>query len=369
MTSSAPDESPGRILLVEDDPVTAHFMVHVLGVRGGFDVVHTPDPAAALTHASSGDWDLVLTDVELPGMTGLELVQKLRRAAPGVPVAVVTAHEAADVGMRDLRREADEFLQKPVRPAQLREIAAALVARGRAARGEPPAAPPAAEPSPTAGAPPTAPPAVLAIGAHPGDVEIGAAGTLLGHRGAGSAVSILTLTRGARDAAGQPATGEPEMAALALGATLYLQDLPDSQVGTGDQCADAVGEVLRSVRPAVIYTHSVHDENPDHRSVHRAVLAAARDVGEIYCFQSPSATIGFHPGRTVGIDRQLDRKLLAIGAFPSQPEARDCLEGNLIKLTASYWSRFGGGRHAEAFEVIRGAGPDAGTGPAAPGPR
>jgi CheY-like chemotaxis protein len=354
MTSSAPDEAPARILLIEDDAVTAHFMVHVLGVRGGFDVVHTPDPVAALAQASSGDWDLVLTDAELPGMTGLELVQELRRALPGVPVAVVTAHEAADAAMRDLRREADEFLQKPVRPVQLREIAAALVARGRAARGAPPAAEEAA------------PPVVLAIGAHPGDVEIGAAGALLGHRGAGSAVSILTLTRGARDAAGQPAAGEPEMAALALGATLYLEDLPDSQLGAGDRCADAVGKVLRSVRPTVIYTHSVHDQNPDHRSVHRAVLAAAGDVGQIYCFQSPSATIGFHPGRTVGIDRQLDRKLLAVGAFPSQPEARDCLAGNLIELTASYWSRFGPGQHAEAFEVIRGAGPDAGTGPAAP---
>jgi LmbE family N-acetylglucosaminyl deacetylase/ActR/RegA family two-component response regulator len=361
MTSSAPDQAPGRILLVEDDAVTAHFMVHVLGARGGFDVVHTPDPAAAIAHASSGDWDLVLTDVELPGMTGLELLQELRRVAPGVPVAVVTAHEAADTAMRDLRRQADQFLQKPVRPGPLREIAAALVASGRAERARAGrAAAPTAEP--------TAPPAVLAIGAHPGDVEIGAAGTLLSHRRAGAAVSILTLTRGARDAAGQAAAGEPELAALALGATLYLQDLPDGQIGSGGRCADAIVEVLRSVRPAIIYTHSVHDQNPDHCHVHRAVLAAARDVSQIYCFQSPSATIDFHPGRTVGIDGHLDRKLLAVGAYPSQPEARDCLEAHLVELTASYWSRFGDGRHAEAFEVVR-AGPDAGTGPAALGPR
>jgi LmbE family N-acetylglucosaminyl deacetylase/ActR/RegA family two-component response regulator len=360
MTSSAPDGAPGRILLVEDDAVTAHFMVHVLGARGGFDVVHTPDPVAALAHASSGDWDLVLTDVELPGMTGLQLLQELRRAAPGVPVAVVTAHEAADAAMADLRRDADEFLQKPVRPAALREIAATLIARGRAARAVPPAAQRPAEP--------TAPPVVLAIGAHPGDVEIGAAGTLLGHRGAGCEVSILALTRGARDAAGQAAAGEPELAALALGATLYLQDLPDSQIASSDRCAEAIGEVLQSVRPAVIYTHSWHDQNPDHRSVHRAVLAAARDAGQIYCFQSPSATIDFHPGRTVSIDRHLERKLLAVGAFPSQPEARHCLDRNLIELTASYWSRFTDGQHAEAFEVAR-AGPDAGTGPAARGPR
>jgi two-component system, NtrC family, response regulator HydG len=131
---NAHDESPGRILLIEDDAVTAHFMVHVLGKRGGFDVVHAADPVSALAQARSQSWDLVLTDVELPGMTGLELLQELRRACPGVPAAVVTAHKAADVTMRDLRDQADEFLEKPIQPDRLRDVVTALVANGRAGR-------------------------------------------------------------------------------------------------------------------------------------------------------------------------------------------------------------------------------------------
>lgn len=133
------DESPGRILLVEDDGVTAHFMVHVLGQRGGFDVRHAPDPASALEQARSQTWDLVLTDAELPGMTGLELLEELRRACPGVPVAVVTAHQATDVTMRDLKAQADEFLEKPIQPDRLRDIVTSLVARGRAERPAGPA--------------------------------------------------------------------------------------------------------------------------------------------------------------------------------------------------------------------------------------
>jgi DNA-binding response OmpR family regulator len=128
------DESAGRILMVEDDAVMAHFMTHVLARRGGFEVSHTPDPAIALERARAQSWDLVLTDVELPGMTGLELLQELRRACPGVPVGVVTAHKATEVTMRDLRDQADQFLEKPIQPDRLQEAVTALVAAGRAAR-------------------------------------------------------------------------------------------------------------------------------------------------------------------------------------------------------------------------------------------
>src|ERR1035437_2715955 len=97
MTSTEHDQRAGRILLVEDDAVAAHFALHVLGKRGGFDITHTTDPAVALRHVSSAAWDLVLTDAELPGMTGLEFLSALRRLSPDLPVAVITAHESAQI--------------------------------------------------------------------------------------------------------------------------------------------------------------------------------------------------------------------------------------------------------------------------------
>jgi CheY-like chemotaxis protein len=80
-----------RILLVEDDPDAALFATHVLTRRGGCDVTHTPDPVVALTLAADQPWDLVLTDLDLPAMSGLELLAALRRAVPGLPVVLVTA--------------------------------------------------------------------------------------------------------------------------------------------------------------------------------------------------------------------------------------------------------------------------------------
>src|ERR1022692_3148499 len=156
------------------------------------------------------------------------------------------------------------------------------------------------------------------------------------------------------------------MAALALGATLFHEDLQDTRIGEGDPTIGAITNVVEAVRPTVIYTHSLHDVHQDHRNTHRAAMVAAREVGRVYCFQSPSATVDFRPTRFVTIDEQLERKLMAIQAFASQAQVRAYLKPDLIQSTARYWSRYGDGLYAEAFEVIRdaaAAGQPAGSAP------
>ena len=61
----------------------------------------------------------------------------------------------------------------------------------------------------------------------------------------------------------------------------------------------------------------------------------------------------FRPGRFVAIDSDLDRRIVAIGAFAAQTPVRGYLDEDLIRSTARYWSRFGDSSYAEAFEVIR----------------
>lgn len=334
MSGASQPEAPARILVVEDDPEAAAYVLHVLRNRGGFEASHIADPAAALERARAERWDLVLTDVEMPGMTGIELLEAVREITPQLPVAVYTAHPSVDYAVRALRNKADEFLEKPVRPDKLVETVTALVAKGRAARE-------AARQS------------VLAIGAHPDDVEIGAAGTLAMHRRLGHEVSILTLSRGARGGTEDTRAGESRKAAEVIGATLYHEDLQDTSIREGDPTIGVISRIVETVRPTVIYTHSPHDVHQDHRNTHRAALVAVRQVGRVYCFQSPSATVDFRPTRFVAIDEQLDRKLQAIDAFASQVEIRAYLEPDLIESTARYWSRYCEGRFAEPFEVIR----------------
>jgi LmbE family N-acetylglucosaminyl deacetylase/CheY-like chemotaxis protein len=337
MTTIDPAAPRGRILLVEDDFEAASFAIQVLAVRNGFEVVHTADPAAALRLASSEPWDLVLTDVEMPGMTGIELLESLRQADPYLPVAVVTAHATVDIAIGALRNRADDFQEKPLRPARLVAMATDLIAKGRAARL-------------------ARRQVVLAIGAHPDDVEIGASGALAAHREMGHDIAILTMCRGARGGAEHTRAGESELAARILGARLYLEDLADTRISEGDPTIGIISRVIGEVRPTVIYTHSIHDVHQDHRNTHRAAMVAAREVDRVYCFQSPSATVDFRPTRFVSIDSHLDAKMRAIDAFSSQTAVRAYLEPDLISATARYWSRFAEGRYAEAFEVIRDGG-------------
>jgi CheY-like chemotaxis protein len=134
MSATSPEVTRGRILLVEDDPEAALFAVHVLTKRAQFDVTHTADPAVALELAAGEQWDLVLTDLELPGMTGLELLHALRQAAPALPVAVVTANVPTGTTHEALLSEADSYLSKPLRIDQLISTATDLIRNGRKTR-------------------------------------------------------------------------------------------------------------------------------------------------------------------------------------------------------------------------------------------
>jgi CheY-like chemotaxis protein len=116
-----------RILVVEDDPDAATFFRHVLVSRCGYDVTHTADPAMALSLATREPWDLLLTDLHLPGMTGLELLAAVRSARPALPVVMVTAHDPAL--LRLPCGFPDALLHKPVPSIQLAAIIASLITR------------------------------------------------------------------------------------------------------------------------------------------------------------------------------------------------------------------------------------------------
>jgi two-component system, NtrC family, response regulator HydG len=333
MEASEPGQR-GRILLIDDDAALGGYLTRVLRGRGGFDVTHELDSVSALQRIETEQWDLLITDIELPGMTGLELLERVRQLEPDLPVAVLTGHPTVDYAVSALRSSAAEFLQKPIAAGDLIAKATELVEAGRLAR--------------SAGRE-----TVLAIGAHPDDVEIGAAGTLLVHKAAGDIVAILTLSRGARGGDQDQRARESREAAGIIGARLFLDDLEDTHIPEGSPTIDVIDQVVAEIQPTVVYTHSLHDVHQDHRNTHRAAMVACRRVGRVYCYQSPSATVDYRPTHFVTIDGHIGRKLKAIDAFGSQTGVRDYLEPDLISSTARYWSRYCGGSHAEPFEAIR----------------
>lgn len=330
MADSTPAASRGRVLVIDDDKVFGLWATKVLESRG-FVVQHVLEPMSGIKAIESEPWDVVITDVEMPRMSGIEFLERVRRLEPALPVVVVTAHPTVDRAVAAMRQPGTDFVHKPVTAEDFAAKVSGLVAQRK------PAAVAANQ-------------SVLAIGAHPGDVEIGAAGALLGHRAAGLEVTILTMSAPAGNGAGADAGPQ---AAGALGTRLALGDLVSPGSAGANPSGAALDRVVAETQPAVLYTHSIHDDDPDHRSAHLAAMAAARRIGRVYCFQSPSATIDFRPTHFVPIDDQLGGKLRAVGAFTGHDEVRAFLEPDQVTSTALYWARYCQAQHAEAFEVIR----------------
>ncbi len=128
----------GRILLVEDEPVLREIAQRVL-VRAGFDVTAAADPGEAIIAAETGPepFDLLLTDVVMPGMRGPELARRLRNSRPELRVLLASGYAEEIV---DSDRHEDPLLPKPFSPETL--LAAVDAVLGPAARV---VAPPEAE--------------------------------------------------------------------------------------------------------------------------------------------------------------------------------------------------------------------------------
>jgi len=175
---------------------------------------------------------------------------------------------------------------------------------------------------------------VLAIGAHPDDVELGCGATLAKLARQGRRVGILHLTRGEAGTRGtaEERLAEAERAAAALGAAeLAFLDCGDGSLRTGPDEEDALIEVLRTWRPDLLLTPTPHDRHPDHGRAHRLAEAAAFYAGLAgrapQCGPAPHRPAvvfsymqhdGFQPSFVVDVSADWQTKVEALRAYRSQ---------------------------------------------------
>lgn len=111
------DMSPARILVVDDDKTVAEVLERYLE-RAGYDVVYAADGMAALAAVDEHPPDLVVLDLMLPGLDGLEVCRRLRRTTP-VPVIMLTALGEETDRIAGLEVGADDYVTKPFSPREL----------------------------------------------------------------------------------------------------------------------------------------------------------------------------------------------------------------------------------------------------------
>lgn len=127
MTDSAARRDARRILLVDDDPDSLEGMRSLL-VAWGYEVETAEDGRAALDKVGVIHPSVVITDVFMPEMNGLELLEAVRRDEPAIPVIVLTAQVSSEARRRAVEHGASfAFLPKPVDAAKLKTLLASAL--------------------------------------------------------------------------------------------------------------------------------------------------------------------------------------------------------------------------------------------------
>jgi LmbE family N-acetylglucosaminyl deacetylase/tetratricopeptide (TPR) repeat protein len=194
---------------------------------------------------------------------------------------------------------------------------------------------------------------VLAVGAHPDDIELGCAGFLLKLKDSGARLHGLTLTRGevGGDAARRPQEAARAAAFIGLDDARIL-DFPDTHLGEHVPALRAAIEArIREVGATLVLTHSGVDVHGDHRAVHEATREAARAVPTVLCYEDVSTPQQFEPNFFVDISAYLDDHLKAL-AFHRTQAHRAYMDPEIVRGRAAHRGMQIGTTFAMAFRTV-----------------
>jgi LmbE family N-acetylglucosaminyl deacetylase len=321
-----------RILLVDNDETSfekARFVLQGLPIAK-LKFASSAQTASALV--ASERFYRVVVDPVVPG--GFALLKEIKDKHRWVATLVATHNQTPAFMRQAVECRIDGLLFRPMTPEEFVEQVVSLAREVSARRQQQQKR-------------------VLAIGAHPDDVEIGCGGAMAKHHAAGDLLHILTLSRGAAGGDTNLRTAEAQRAADLFGAELHLGNMRDTYITDGRETIEMIQNVIRDMRPTHVYTHSIEDTHQDHRAVHAASLVAARGIPNVYCYQTPSSTVDFKPHRFVDITDFIGAKLRAIDVYGSQAERMAALQHDNIIASARYWGRFAGYVMAEPMRVVR----------------
>ncbi|WP_284179931.1 sigma-54 dependent transcriptional regulator [Rhabdaerophilum sp. SD176] len=124
MSPNPAPPQPGRILVVEDDRMVRRALVEWLGIAG-HHVIEAEDGASALAQLPQASPELVLSDIRMPGLSGLDLLARIRAVDSDLPVVLVTGHGDVPMAVAAMQGGAHDFVTKPYDPDHL----AAIIAR------------------------------------------------------------------------------------------------------------------------------------------------------------------------------------------------------------------------------------------------
>ena len=119
-----------KILIVDDEEMIRDLCSHILALEG-YSVTSCSNGAAALEETMRAPADLLITDIKMPGMDGLELFEKIKKLKPDLVTIFITGHGTLDTAIESLMRGVEGFVLKPFTQEELLTAVERAVTRSR----------------------------------------------------------------------------------------------------------------------------------------------------------------------------------------------------------------------------------------------
>ena len=197
---------------------------------------------------------------------------------------------------------------------------------------------------------------ILALGAHPDDIEYGCAGTLIKYAERGHHIYLMVLTSGQEGGSSEIRQQEQENAAELMSAQkIFWGGYHDTQLPLNKKIIEKIEEVLAEVNPDLILVNYGDDTHQDHRILTQATMSATRYIRNVLFFEVPT-TQNFNPQVYVDISDTLERKLKVLEAHASQVMKTNIEDMYIIELAqanATFRGIQGRVKFAEAFAPLR----------------
>lgn len=197
---------------------------------------------------------------------------------------------------------------------------------------------------------------ILALGAHPDDIEVGCGGTLIKYAENGHRIFLMVLTEGGQGGLPDVRKREQAQAAKILRAEkVYWGGYKDTEVPLGRELIQTVEEIVKKIEPHFIFVHYHDDTHQDHRHLAMSTITATRYTKNVLFYEGPT-TQNFAPTVFVDIEQAMDRKIQSLEAHASQVRKTN-IEGlsiaDVVRSSAHFRGIQGRVKNAEGFLPLR----------------
>lgn len=197
---------------------------------------------------------------------------------------------------------------------------------------------------------------ILAIGAHPDDIEFGCGGALIKYTRKGHRLFLLVMTGGGLGGSSSVRMEEQEASGKLLGAEkIFWGGYEDTHLIVDVDLIGKMEAVIAEVKPDFIFCNFPDDTHQDHRHLAQAIMSATRYIRNVLFYEGPT-TQNFNPQVFVDISDTLEQKVEALKAHNSQVMKTNIEDLSIVEVahsSANFRGIQGRVKYAEAFHALR----------------